>query len=242
MECQAQTAAAAARSPTIRRHLRAVAIAGVLVMAAFSTEASALSPCPSGADDYRELLNLELLGRAPEPVIATFLAIPSFAPEYGLVISQGSEGAHVTVVRFIESVWYGSVEEVSPGLMSHVFSKSKVKVRKQQFFISTELSELLKSLLAKEIARAVATSSYGLDGETYVFTVADGRCAETWSPEKGTRNELLVRTFEEVAGLVKIPAQTLRTASERRLLSKLRAWWAEPPATPDTSLERARGR
>lgn len=172
--------------------------------------------------------------------MATFLAIPSFDAEYGLVVSQGNDGAQVTVVHFIESVWYGSQEEVSPGSISHVFSKSKIKAKKWQVPVSIELAELLKSLLAAEIARVDATPSYGLDGETFAFTVSDGGCAETWSPGKGTRNELLVRTFEEVGELVKITTQTLRIASERNLVRKLRIRWAKPPVTPNQSLERTR--
>src|SRR5262249_50685963 len=144
----------------------------------------------------------------------------------------------VTLVRFIDSVWYGSVEEVKPGVMSHVFSKAKVKAEKQQFSISPELSALLTAVLTSEITRAAAASSYGLDGETYVFTLANGSCAETWSPDEGTRNELLVRSLEEVGELGKIPTQVLRGVVENRLLNRLRTRWAEPPVTPNTSLER----
>ena len=220
--------------------MRHAVFTGLVLTALCCTEASALQPCQSAADAYRDLLDSELRSRAPEQVMATFLAIPSFAAEYGLVVSQGNDSAQVTVVHFIESVWYGSQEEVSPGLISHVFSKTKIKAKKQQVPVSIELADLLKSLLVAEIARVDATPSYGLDGETFAFTVADGGCAETWSPVKGTRNELLVRTFEEVGELAKIPTQTLRIASERNLLRKLRIRWAKPPVTPNKSLERTR--
>jgi hypothetical protein len=217
---------------TVRRHLHTIVVAAVVLIAFWSTEASALHPCPTGPDNYRELLQSEIRGRAPEPVIATFLAMPSFGTEYGFVLSQGNGAPQVTVVRFTESVWYGSVEEISPGLMSHVFSKSKIKARSQQYAISAELAGLLKSLLAKETAHIDTTSSYGLDGETYVFTTADGRCAETWSPEKGMRNELLVRTMEEIIALGGVPTQTLRSASERRLLKRLKVRWRIARLTP----------
>jgi hypothetical protein len=116
--------------------------------------------------------------------------------------------------------------------MSHVFSKSKIKARSQQYTISAELAELLRALLAKETAHFDVRSSYGFDGETYVFTTADGACAETWSPETGTRNELLVRTIEEVIALGRVPTQTLRGASERRLLKNLRTRWEIAPLSP----------
>jgi hypothetical protein len=207
-----------------------------------SSLAWALQPCSSGLDDYRKLLHSELMSGAPKQATVAFLAIPSFAPEYGLAISQENGVAQATVVRFIESVWYGSVEEVSPGLMSHVFSKSKVKAAKKQFSISSELAVLVTSLLTAEVARTRDTDLLGLDGETFVFTAAGGKCAETWSPDKETRDELLVRTFEEVGDLGKIPNAVARATAERQLLHTLRTRWRAQAATPNTSLERARDR
>jgi hypothetical protein len=212
--------------------MRTFALAGFVLTAASSMEVAALEPCPSEPDQYREILHSELIGRAPGQVIATFLAMPSFAPEYGLVVSRAEESVRVTVVHFTESVWYGSVEEVRPGLMSHVFTKAKIKARKREFPISGELAALLNSRLALETARVETSPTYGIDGETYAFTIADGRCAETWSPDKGTRNELLVRTFEEVGELGKIPSQALRRDSEARLLKRLQTRWAETSETP----------
>jgi hypothetical protein len=206
-----------------RPRVRVMSLSGFVLVAASSMEVSALEPCPSEPDAYREILHSELIGRASGKVIATFIAMPSFATEYGLVVSQESEVGRVTVVRFTESVWYGSVEEVRPGLMSHVFSKAKIKAKSQQFPISGELATLLNSLLSTETARADAAPSYGIDGETCAFTAADGKCGETWSPDKGTRNEFLVRTFEEVGELGKIPSQALRRDAETRLLKRLRA-------------------
>ncbi len=204
-----------------------VVAAGVMLMAALSAPVFALQPCPQDIDEYRQFLDSELRQRTPGRTIATFLAMPSFEPESAVVLSEADGKPTVSVVRFTQSVWYGSVEEFKPHTYHHVFSASKVTAKTQHFSASTELASLLQSLLAKEIGRRDATSSGGFDGETYTFTLVDAGCAQTWSPDSGTRNQMLVQTFEEVGGLAGIFTNTLRRYSERRLVAKLKTRWGE---------------
>jgi hypothetical protein len=200
----------------------------------------ALQPCSTRPDEYRELLHSELRRQVPETAIVTFLVIPSFRPEYGLVITQGSADAQVTVVQFVESVWAGSWEKrTTPGPISQDFSRSRVKTKNYRLPISNDLTVLLKEILASKTSYT-DEPVYGLDGVTYIFSTANGKCGETWSPTKTTRDRLLVETFEKLMKLAEDPGSAYQRAAEPQLLNDLKAQWA--PVTPNKSLERTRER
>jgi hypothetical protein len=166
--------------------------------------------------------------------------MPSFRPEYGLVISQGRPFAHVTVVQFVDSVWAGSWEKrTTPGLMTQDLSRSKLETKKYQLPISSDLTELLRAILEGKTSYT-DEPSYGLDGVTYIFTTASGKCGQTWSPAKATRDRLLVGTFEKLRELAEDPSPGHQRAAEPQLLNDLKAQWATVP--PNKSLERTRDR
>jgi hypothetical protein len=84
---------------------------------------------------------------------------------------------------------------------------------------------LLKDIVASQISYT-DEPRYGLDGVTYVLSTADGKCGQTWSPDKATRDRLLVETFEKLRELATGPSPGYQRAAESRLLKELKAAWA----------------
>jgi hypothetical protein len=225
---------------TVRRHLRVRRITAAVLLTVVSAQSWALQPCSTRPDEYLELLRSELRRQVPKSTIATYLVMPSFRPEYGLVVSQGNAFAQVTVVQFVTSVWSGSWDRKSTqGSMTQDFSRSSLETVKYHVTLSSELTALLKEIMTSRISYT-DEPRYGLDGVTYVLATADGKCGQTWSPAKATRDRLLVETFEKLRELAKDSSPAHQRAIDSQLVGEFKAQWA--PVTPDSSLERTRER
>jgi hypothetical protein len=206
---------------------RRACIGSLLLGVLLSGPTLALNKCPSesGVDNYYRFLSEQVLNRTPGQPTFLFLAMPSFDEEYGLVVSKVGPKYILTAVTFKGSVWYGAVEETSPGEFMQRFSPDKVKARVTKVELDPTIGKSLTDLTKVEIEASLPHPDdgvSGLDGETYQLTQLSGGCIETWSPEKGGRDYEIVSVLDDLHGSTWIPTQLLRTWWQERLVRKWR--------------------
>jgi hypothetical protein len=84
------------------------------------------------------------------------------------------------------------------------------------------MSEVVKTV-SGDMENARAEPVYGLDGVTYVFFDKSGRCAETWSPQEGTRAHKLTKLVYALRETARSPAGEKREAATERVSAALEA-------------------
>ena len=89
--------------------------------------------------------------------------------------------------------------------------------------IAEALAHRLTTRVTMEIERAQAADGFGRDGVTYYFRVGDSRCAETGSPEPGTRQAKRVAVIQGVAEV----AHASRRRSRARAVATVEGLLAE---------------
>lgn len=82
--------------------------------------------------------------------------------------------------------------------------------------------EVVKTV-SGDMENARAEPVYGLDGVTYVFFDKSARCAETWSPQEGTRAHKLTKLVYALRETARSPAGEKREAATERVSAALEA-------------------
>ena len=210
-----------------RAGLLLAAVAAVISLGGVpARQAVALEPCGPDVGGYRQFLLAELTRRTPGRIVAAFIAMPSFTPEYGVLLSEVAGRMAVYRLSFDRSVWNASVVESAPGTFTHRFTRAIAPGKSRHAALARDLATRLQALLAAELSSPKPSAAGGLDGETYQFTVG-AQCAQTWSPQARTREDFLVRRFEEAGALVALSGHQ-RDVAERDLRGKLDAYRAAP--------------
>lgn len=84
------------------------------------------------------------------------------------------------------------------------------------------ISEVIRTV-SDDMTNARAKPVYGLDGVSYVFFDKAGRCAETWSPQAGTRAHKLTSLAYALREAVRSPVGSEREAATERVSAALAA-------------------
>ncbi|WP_219933095.1 hypothetical protein, partial [Massilia glaciei] len=111
---------------------------------------------------------------------------------------------------------------VRPGQLVRKPEKADRHRSTDEVQISSELANLVHMTISSEIALARNSNMSGLDPEIYRFGTDDA-CAETWSPDAGTRNAQLVEAFESLRTLARVPGSWLRSMWEPSIKRKWQA-------------------
>lgn len=82
--------------------------------------------------------------------------------------------------------------------------------------------EVVKTV-SGDMENARAEPVYGLDGVTYVFFDKAGRCAETWSPQEGTRAHKLTKLVYALRETARSPEGPKRDRATARVRNALEA-------------------
>lgn len=84
------------------------------------------------------------------------------------------------------------------------------------------MSEVVKTV-SNDMRNARAKPVYGLDGVSYVFFDKAGRCAETWSPQAGTRAHKLTSLVYALRETARSPEGKKRNQAMERIRTALEA-------------------
>ncbi len=202
-------------------------IATLLLLLAVEAAASespsprnSLQPCDAEdvVTEVGEIIRTPELGS----VIVSFTAFPSFGTEYGLVVFKTSDAFMLRAVEFDHSVFHSAYREVRPGLFAHDPAKANIDRSIDEVEISSELAQLVHSVVAGEVATATKLPEgwFGLDGETFRFSSGNESCATTWSPDNPSRPGQLVEAMESLHNLASVPTSWLRSLWEPSVSKK----------------------
>ena len=132
---------------------------------------------------YCQKVNRLLIGA--KEYTYSFLILPAFSPEEGLLYSPAKKELILRVAR--KNIWY---------------SRGGIGVKEYRCPITSELSDKLDSLFASAVYSSLEAYCNGLDGVTYEIRTNWGKdIAECWSPESdGSNCDRLVRILESLCG------------------------------------------
>lgn len=153
-----------------------------------------------------------------------FTVFPSFTSEWGVRMVERDGRFFVAHVALQESVWGSSWQAPKPdGRVDFVLTTADIPVDVHEAEIGEALAHRLTARVTTEIERAQVADGFGRDGVTYYFRASDSRCAETWSPEPGTRQAKLVAVIQ---GLAEV-AHASRWRSRARAVATVEGLLAE---------------
>lgn len=204
--------------------------------AAFSAEPpppelSGLVPCESSLSSYYTEVEDAIAAPSAGRIVGRFTAYPSFQSEWGIVLFDQDGRFTLRVVEFRSSIWHSAYREVKPGSFARDPAKADHTSDVDEIAISGELATLIGTVLSQEIAAAREENRrHVLDGEIFRFTSGD-TCAETWSPESGTRPGQLVAAMASLHTLSGVPTDWLRYLWEPWVARKWRALAPTPVAS-----------
>ena len=194
-----------------------------LTVPALAATSGGLAPCDS-SDSYHLQVAAAIDQQAAGTLLLGFTAYPSFQSEWGIRIVQDAKNAvMLRVVEFRDSVWSSAYQEEPKGSFKRNPAKANLQRSIRDIVISDELLRELRRVVEREVgAASAANAKFGLDGETYAFTSGANACAETWSPESGTRMAKLVAIFAALRTLPNTPTNPLRSFHEMIVIGKLK--------------------
>ena len=179
-----------------------------------------LAPCGDFLQEYERRVD----AIAQETTTGTWefwvTVIPSFAPEWSLVVSNQNERYLVTHVVFDQSLFHSGWVETAPGKWINDPSKSGAHATARTTTISAELHDALRSEWDRSIKSARPSDLIVLDGVMFDFR-RTGECARAHSPASETRNGKLVDVVFELARLADGKSDSPVARREKRLLKQL---------------------
>jgi hypothetical protein len=134
---------------------------------------------------------------------ARYTSMPSFSAEYAFSVEENDGKYYVISNNLSENYWYAK-------------NKKSVKIIANKTEINQDLYLKIGELfhLLAEQTKKIEKDMFGLDGVTYYFATTDKngeiRIGETWSPNKGTLLNKLVKVCDNLSsiGIKKNTSQT----------------------------------
>ena len=202
--------------------MRALLLIGLVIVigaASISTaRAEGLQPCDSRAQGLVEDLSDDSKVSDPGEAILSFLDLPALSTGWGLQIVRSRERFLLRMVQFRRDFRGGRME-----IRPHVFGWNPVQPDPlvRTVSISRGLAERLGAVVTAEIAHPdQADTRGGFDGEEFFF-YAGGKCGGAWSPDLGTRPELLADIFQDLKTQALLPTRLVQLFWEKRTVARL---------------------
>ena len=180
--------------------------------------AEGLQPCDTYAVGMVQDLSDDSKDSTPGEVMLSYLDLPGLWTGWGFQIVRSKERYLLRTVQFRRDMRGGTIE-LRPGVFGANPVQPDPLVRTVS--ISRDLAERLSAVAIAEIAQEdQANARMGFDGEGFYF-YADGKCAWTWSPDRGTRPERLADIFRDLKTQALLPTRLVQLFWEKRVTVRL---------------------
>lgn len=182
-----------------------------------------LAPCNDTLHDYEQRVSALLHKSIPGTIEFSAIVIPSFTPEWGVIVSKDGEKLLLSSVTLDRSFWYSSWVKSGNDAMTNDPSAGHANPITSTIRITPELYSALKAEWTRSIKDARRSEMNGFDGEIYKFMLSNTECASAWSPNPESRNGKLVAIVDALRDFASSKNGISSSGREAAIIKMLRA-------------------
>lgn len=194
--------------------IRIVLFSALLFAGAFrcASAQDSLSLCSDSLPAYYSGVKNVIDGAIGGSFQLSITIFPSFEPEYGLRMAEGT----VYLARLRSSFWYSSnVFDEKARRGYHDFSKPKIAAKIISAPLSANLIDRITKVYAAAILSPIQDTRSTMDGVSYRFELPLAGCGEVSSPSEGTRAYRLISLVNQLGYHAKLSGgRALRQSSQ----------------------------